>query len=115
MKKVISPYLAVIRESITAIEGYRPADREMFLASPMLQDAVLMRLQVIGENLVQVRRIDEHAFQQQAVDSWYKLIGLRNIISHGYTTIEFERIWQIIDEELPSFATTIDAAVAAGE
>ena len=110
MKKVTAPYLLVIRESIAAIESYRPADRETFLRSSVLRDAVLMRLQVIGENLVQVRRIDEDVFQQQAADSWHKLIGLRNIISHGYTTIEFERIWQIITEELPAFAASIDTA-----
>jgi uncharacterized protein with HEPN domain len=42
MKKVYAPYFAVIRESIAAIETYRPADEKTFLASPLLQDAVLM-------------------------------------------------------------------------
>jgi uncharacterized protein with HEPN domain len=68
-----------------------------------------MRLQVIGESLMQMRRIDEDRFARHAADSWHKLIGLRNIISHGYKTIEFERIWQIITEELPAFVVTIDA------
>jgi len=50
MNKVYAPHLVVIRESIAAIEAYRPADQATFLASPVIQDAVLMRLQVIGSS-----------------------------------------------------------------
>ncbi len=110
MKKSYAPYFALIRESILAIESYRPADMKTFLASPVLQDAVLMRLQVIGESLVQMRALDEDAFEQRAAESWNQVIGLRNIISHGYRTIDFERIWQIVTDELPPFSATIDAA-----
>jgi uncharacterized protein with HEPN domain len=48
-----------------------------------------------------------------AHDSWYKLIGLRNIISHGYETIDFDQIWQIVTVELPLFADTIEKAADA--
>lgn len=115
MRKHVTPYLALIRESLAAIEAYRPADKRAFLSSPLEQDAILMRLQVIGESLVQIRSIDEERFAQQAADSWHKMIGLRNIISHGYIAIDFERIWQIITEELPAFAVTVDAAIAQVE
>ncbi len=57
----------MIQDSITAIEDCRPTDMETFLASPVLQDAVLMRLQVIGENLAQMRHLDDDAFQQQGL------------------------------------------------
>jgi hypothetical protein len=56
VKKVYAPYLTVIQESIAAVESYRPVDKETFLASPVLQDALLMRLQVIGENLAQMTK-----------------------------------------------------------
>jgi uncharacterized protein with HEPN domain len=105
MTKVYTPYFALIRESIAAIESYQPAEKDIFLASPVLQDAVLMRLQVIGESLMQMRALDDDAFEQRAAESWNQVIGLRNIISHGYRTIDFERTWQIITDELPPFAS----------
>lgn len=107
MKKSNAPHLLLIRESIAAIERYRPADEETFLASPMLQDAVLMRLQVIGENLAAIRRIDNSRFAEVADDSWYQVIGLRNIIPHGYETIDFNRIWRIISDELPALTASL--------
>ncbi len=46
------------------------------MANEMAQDAILMRLQEIGENLAQLRRLDEETFATAAHDSWHKLIGL---------------------------------------
>jgi len=68
-----------------------------------------MRLQEIGENLARLRQFDADAFNGMADDSWHKLIGLRNTISHGYHFIDPEQIWQIVTEELPDFAATIPA------
>jgi uncharacterized protein with HEPN domain len=113
--KVYAPYLELIRESIAAIESYRPSDKGTFLASPVLQDAVLMRLQVIGENLAQMRALDDETVERQAVDSWKQVIGLRHIIPHGYRNIDFARIWQILIAELPAFAAPIDVALDAAE
>jgi uncharacterized protein with HEPN domain len=107
MKKAYAPHIAIIRASIVAIESYRPADRETFLASAVLGDAVLMRLQVIGEHLARIRRIDEEYFDAIADRNWYRVIGLRNIISHGYETIDQVQIWRIISTELASLESSL--------
>ncbi len=75
----------------------------------MVQNAIMMRLQEIGENLSRMRHVDDEAFAVAAQGSWIQLIGLRNIISHGYHEIKAEQIRQIITEELPEFAASIDA------
>jgi uncharacterized protein with HEPN domain len=110
--KACAPHLALIRESLAAIERYRPADRETFLANPMAQDAIVMRLQVIGEHLERMRAVDAPAFARQAPDSWHKLIWLRYIVAHGGQTVEMERVWQVVTDELPAFAASIEAAAA---
>jgi len=110
MKRAYAPHFVLIRAALEAIAAYRPADRATFLAQPMAQDAILMRLQEIGENLAQIRRIDEAAFTKVADDSWIQLIGLRNVISHGYHTINQERIWFILDKRLPILVANLDAA-----
>lgn len=109
MKKVYAPHLAVIRESIAAIEQYRPIDEATFTASGLLQGAVLMRLQVIGEHQARMWHIDEERFAAAAENSWYQLIGLRNIISHGYETIDQTGIWQMISIELPALSASLDS------
>lgn len=108
MRKAYEAHVTIIREAIAAIEAYRPADEEAFFASPMLQDAILMRLQVIGEHIASMRRLDEDHFAEVADISWYQLIGLRNIISHGYETIDQAQIWQMIISELPTLSATLE-------
>lgn len=110
MTKSAQPHLELIRESLSQIDRHRPSTRDAFLAQPMVQDAVLMRLHVMGESLACIRRLDADAFEKVAHHSWYKLIGLRNNISHGYEIIDFDEIWQIITEELPRFSESIAAA-----
>lgn len=109
MIKVYAPHIAIIRESIAAVESYRPAEKAAFLADPIVRDAVLMRLQVMGEHLARIRHIDEDAFAETADPSWYKIIGLRNIISHGYETIDWDLVWQMISTELPTLRASLDA------
>jgi uncharacterized protein with HEPN domain len=105
------PHIELIRVALAHIERYQPADEETFLASQMVQDAILMRLQEISENLARMRQIKEEAFAAAGNGSCVQLIGLRNVISHGYHHIRPERIRNILTEELPAFATAIEAFV----
>ncbi len=75
----------------------------------MAWDAILMRLHDIGENLVQLRHLDQEAFSDSAHASLHRAIGLRNVIGHGYESIDRDTLWQILVEDLPPFELTIDA------
>lgn len=108
MKKSYTPHLVIIQEAIAAIEEYRPATKDAFLANGLIQDGILMRLQVIGEHLARMRQIDDDRFAQVADPSWYKIIGLRHIISHGYESIDWDLVWIFIHDQLADFATNLD-------
>ena len=62
----VTPHLVIIRESLQTIESYRPADRTTFMESPALQDAILMRLHVIGEQMARLRHFGEVWFAEVA-------------------------------------------------
>lgn len=70
MTKSYSPHIMIIEEALTAIERYRPARREEFLANDLVQDVIHMRLQVIGEQLSRIRKIDENRFAKIAAPDW---------------------------------------------
>ena len=108
MTKSYAPHIILIREAIVAVESYRPADEAAFMNNPMAQDAILMRLQEIGENLSRMRQIDGELFARIADEGWIQLIGLRNIISHGYHTVKRELIWKIVIQDLPTLKRSLD-------
>ena len=58
----------------------------------MNYDAILMRLQDIGENLAHIRDKFPEFWEQYSTDVWNNAVGLRNIISYGYATQTFSRL-----------------------
>lgn len=86
-------HLEGIKEHIAAIRQYLPASKQVFLADKKAQDAILMRLLAIGEEVGHLSK----AFSQQHPDlQWYKIVGLRNRIAHGYFEIDPEVIWDTV-------------------
>ena len=80
---------------------------EEFLLSPdsvLVFDGCVMRLQIIGES---IKKIDDQT-NGELLSSfprcpWRKIIGLRNIISHEYSSIDEAIIFAIIKQSLLPF------------
>lgn len=70
-----------------------------FLASPDkmdIFDATCMRLQTIGETVKNIDNLTNHELLiNYAGTPWRSIIGLRNIISHEYLSIDPEEIFKI--------------------
>lgn len=108
MSKSVQANLAFILETMRVVKEYTPKDKELFLEDRNAQDATLMRLQDIGEQLARIRDNFPEFYDKNQQESWHKLIGLRNIISHGYREIEFETIWDIAVNRLADFQASIE-------
>jgi len=101
--KTVKPHIEYIIDTLDKIHINTPISRSQFLDDPNAQDATIMRLQDIGEQLSRIRDKFPDYFEEYQDDNWNKFIGLRNIISHGYREIDFDIIWDIIDDKLPVF------------
>lgn len=101
------PNLRFILDTLEIIHKYTPKDKSEFMDDPNAQDATLMRLQDIGEQLVRIRDKFPSYYEQHNSDEWHKVIGLRNIISHGYREIDFEIIWDVVTNKLADFEMSI--------
>ena len=115
--KIISDKLILILESVKQIEQYtipiKTADD--FLLSPegMLRlDACVMRLQVIGESVRSILAVDDNPLSSCDKIPWKKIIGLRNIISHEYMSVDEVLIFNIINKELPYLKTTVEGILS---
>jgi uncharacterized protein with HEPN domain len=101
------PNLSFILDTLEAIRKNTPSSKEAFMNDVNAQDATLMRLQDIGEQLVRIRDKFPDYYEEHQTDEWHKFIGLRNIISHGYREIDFEIIWDIVEHKLTDFNSNI--------
>jgi len=100
-------YLIHIAECIERIESYvSGVDREGFMASTLVQDAVIRNLQTMAES---TQRLSDRLKQAQSKIDWYKIAGFRNILVHDYLGVDTERVWNIIENELPALKKAVHA------
>lgn len=93
-------YLRDMLEAARAIEQYsRDQTLDGFLQQRSVRDAVQWNFCVIGEALSQLRHTDEPTAQR--ITDYWKIIGLRNQLIHGYGVIDNRITWNIIEEKLP--------------
>jgi uncharacterized protein with HEPN domain len=71
-----------------------------FTEDSMLRAAVERVLQNIGEALAQLSRIAPELAHQ--VPRHRGLIGLRNVLVHGYSGLNTEELWEAIQQNLPA-------------
>ena len=105
MKRDIRLYLEDIWESILAIEEYtNTLSEEDFYSNRQVQDAVVRRLEIIGEA---VKNIDE-SFKNTYPDiPWKKITGMRDVVAHGYFGVKLERIWRVVINDIPDLKNNI--------
>ena len=105
MNKDGTIYIADIIESIEKIEEYtKDLTEEQFNKNDQVQDAVLRRLAIIGEA---AKNIPEETRAQFSEIPWRKIIALRNILIHEYSSIEIKRVWNILHGNLRDLKTTL--------
>jgi len=98
-KRDMRLYLSDIWESIIAIEEYtQPITEEDFYENRQAQDAIVRRLEIIGEA---VKNIDDDFRKNYPEIPWKKIAGLRDIITHEYFGVKLERIWEVIRKDIP--------------
>lgn len=91
-------YKNVILEVIDKIEiSFNSVSKEEFMTNSELQDATLMRLQVIGEN---IKKFPYEIKNRNKGIKWKKFEKLRNIISHKYESVDYNLIWSFIEDNL---------------
>lgn len=99
MTRNIQLYLQDISESILAIEEYtQQLDEVKFNSNRQVQDAVIRRLEIIGEA---VKNIDKHFKDKYPIIEWKEIGGMRDVIAHEYFGVRLDRIWDAIKKDLP--------------
>ncbi len=103
-------------ESTAEVNGVQ--DFLTSMSGMVLFNSTCMCLQSIGESIRQVdNKTQGRLFALYPEIPWKQIIGMRNIISHEYLSIDPDLVFDIVREELPPLQTTLRrllADVAAG-
>ena len=93
-----------IAESIARIGRHTEGDKDRFMSSELVQDAVVRNLQVLAESTT---RLSERIKATEPAVPWPEIKGFRNRLTHGYLAIDLDTVWEVIVQNLPQ----LDGAV----
>ena len=86
----------------TYLEEVRRAD---FLGNVQLQDAVIRRLEVVGEA---AGRVSEEFRAQYPDIPWRQIIGMRNRMIHGYDSVDVHVVWETAYDYVPELLIQLE-------
>ncbi|MBD9630488.1 DUF86 domain-containing protein [Pseudomonas sp. PDM19] len=79
-------------------------DQQSFVTTPLVYDATLRNLEIIGEAAT---RIPDEVRQAHPLVPWRMLVATRNRLIHGYLGIDNDTLWSIVRDEVPKLLTQL--------
>lgn len=97
-------YVRHILDAIEKIESYVSVGRDLFLAASHWQDAVIRRLEIIGEA---TKRLSPEVRSRHATVPWRRIAGLRDVLIHGYMHVDVQALWEVTQKDMPALKTEV--------
>lgn len=54
------------------------------------------------------QRLSEPLKASQPQVDWRGLAGFRNVLTHGYLDIRLERVWAVLEQDLPTLKAAVE-------
>lgn len=94
-RSAVTDMVTAAELAMSYVEGVEEA---AFLTDQEKQDAVVRRLEILGEA---AGRVDE-SIRERFIDiPWREAIGIRNRVIHGYESVDAKIVWDTTQNDLP--------------
>lgn len=98
----VPDYIGHILQAMARIERHvAGVDRRGFIASELIQDAVVRNLEIIGEAANNIQRVDPVFTAAHPEVPWSVMYAMRNRLTHGYDTVDLDVVWVVVERDLP--------------
>ncbi|MDP8244817.1 MAG: DUF86 domain-containing protein [Candidatus Hinthialibacter antarcticus] len=93
-----------ILDAIEKIERYVLQGKERFVEDELVQNWFVTQILIIGEA---AKHLPESVYHENPDVEWNKIIGMRNILVHGYFTIDLDTVWGVVTDYMPELKKNI--------
>lgn len=97
---------AALIEEFTAGKSFADFDGDKLLRS-----AVERQFEIIGEALSSLAKVDPAIAAK--ITELRDVVAFRNILIHGYAVINNERVWRVVQEDLPRLQRELSGLLSA--
>lgn len=99
----------IVESARLAIEYVGSMSKAEFLSLRPIQDAVVRRLEIIGEA---VKNVPEDVRLRYPAIPWAQVAGLRDVLTHGYFRVDLNLVWTVVQRDLPELEKRVSAILA---
>lgn len=96
----------LLLEEFTEGVGFAEYER-----SALLRSAVDRQLQIIGESLNRLAKADPEL--GSTIPDLPRIVAFRNILVHGYASVDNALVWQLLTDRLPALAAALRPVATA--
>ncbi|MFZ0889667.1 MAG: DUF86 domain-containing protein [Candidatus Binataceae bacterium] len=97
------------REAVAMVSGKTRGDLD---TDRKLNLALVRLLEIVGEA---ANRTPADERSQYPQIPWGQIVALRNRLIHGYDSVDFDILWQIVNHDLPPLIAVLERIIAAYE
>jgi uncharacterized protein with HEPN domain len=102
-------YIDHILAAIDRIQSYTEGEtRKAFMSTPMMQDAVIRQLEIIGEA---TKKVSAATRKKHPDVPWKDMAGMRDRLIHEYFGVDLKAVWDTAARDIPALAKQIRSIV----
>ena len=106
MEVEILKYLSDVKDAVSAILKFvEDKTYEDYREDDLLISGVERKFEIIGEALNRIKRSSPQVLNK--IRDHRSIISFRNILAHGYDSIDLRIVWDIIEESLDTLYTDV--------
>ena len=114
MRRDARCYLWDALKAVEAVQSFlRGRTYEAFVEDDLLRSAVERQLEIIGEALSRLAKVDPQIADNVA--ELRRIIAFRNILVHGYAAIDYDTVWRLIEDKLPELQSNLTMLLRAAD
>lgn len=102
-EKLLHDALRVCGEMRAFLEGKTLEDLQEDRGLQLIIERVF---EILGEALYRLRNLNEAAFDR--ITNGHRIIGVRNILAHGYDAVEYVILWDAIRNDFPKLEEELE-------
>jgi uncharacterized protein with HEPN domain len=101
-----------VQDAIMRILKYTSQGSDLFYHDELVQTWVIHHLEIIGEA---TRTIPQDFRNLHPEVPWKQINAMRNILIHIYFEINLDRVWAVVEHDLPVLKSSVEAILASQE
>ena len=107
-------FLWDVQQAALAIEQFiHGLDATSYADNALVRSAVERQFEIVGEALNRLSKVSPDLAQK--IPNLREIIGLRNILIHGYASIDHARVWKIAVDLAPELKAVVSALLETSD